>query len=262
MKTIEFVPSHNGAVVTVRLNIPQKRNAISLQMFRDLIRFLKEAEKNPKLTIIVLTGTGTYFSSGNDLSNFTTAFEDPSANFEQVIKDGSKLVSDTVDAVAKSSKILLAKVNGHATGIMVTLLGAFDLVYAVETAKFLTPFVQLGQSPEGGSSYTFPRLFGRGVALESFALQRSIQAEFACKCGLVTATFPQASLDIEVNKKIDHLVSLPRESLLATKRLISQSYLDEVLKANNREIQELEERFKSDECLEAITAFFTKKSKL
>lgn len=56
MKTIEFVPSHNGAVVTVRLNIPQKRNAISLQMFRDLIRFLKEAEKNPKLTIIVLTG--------------------------------------------------------------------------------------------------------------------------------------------------------------------------------------------------------------
>lgn len=106
---------------------------------------------------LTVPGTGTYFSSGNDLSNFTTAFEDPSANFEQVIKDGSKLVSDTVDAVAKSSKILLAKVNGHATGIMVTLLGAFDLVYAVETAKFLTPFVQLGQSPEGGSSYTFPR---------------------------------------------------------------------------------------------------------
>eukprot|EP00094_Tigriopus_californicus_P004743 TCALIF_04563-PA protein Name:"Similar to Eci2 Enoyl-CoA delta isomerase 2, mitochondrial (Mus musculus)" AED:0.37 eAED:0.38 QI:0/0/0/0.33/1/1/3/0/155 len=154
-------------------------------------------------------GTGTYFSSGNDLTNFTNAFQDPGANLDQVIKHGAQLVSDMVEAVAKSSKILVAKVNGHATGIMVTLLGLFDLVYAVDTAQFLTPFVQLGQSPEGASSYTFPR-----------------------------------------------------QSLLATKRLISQSFLEKVLQANEREIRELEERFKSDECLEAIMAFFTKKSKL
>ncbi|XP_059097788.1 enoyl-CoA delta isomerase 2-like [Tigriopus californicus] len=262
MKSIEFVSSHNGAVVTIRLNVPQKRNAISLQMFRELIDFLRASESDPKLTIVVLTGTGTYFSSGNDLTNFTNAFQDPGANLDQVIKHGAQLVSDMVEAVAKSSKILVAKVNGHATGIMVTLLGLFDLVYAVDTAQFLTPFVQLGQSPEGASSYTFPRMFGRGVAFETFALQRSIRADFACKSGLVTGIFPQGALNREVNKKVDHLATLPRESLLATKRLISQSFLEKVLQANEREIRELEERFKSDECLEAIMAFFTKKSKL
>ena len=117
---------------------------------------MDDASSDQETKIVALTGAGDYFSSGNDLTNFT----DPShKDMDDAIAKGSKTFKEFVDSLIKCPKILIALVNGPAVGIMVTSLGLFDIVYASTSATFVTPFSKLAQSLEGSSSFTFPRFY-------------------------------------------------------------------------------------------------------
>eukprot|EP00095_Tigriopus_kingsejongensis_P006812 maker-scaffold2052_size21842-snap-gene-0.3 protein:Tk06812 transcript:maker-scaffold2052_size21842-snap-gene-0.3-mRNA-1 annotation:"isoform cra_b" len=106
------------------------------------------------------------------------------------------------------------------------------------------------------------RLLGRGVALEMFALKRELSADVAKSKGLVTETYSTAAFEAQVTQKIDQLANLPPQSLLATKRLISSTLAQDLRATNLRETAELEQRFQSEECFEAILKFFTPKAKM
>ncbi|KAF4790957.1 Enoyl-CoA delta isomerase 2, mitochondrial [Turdus rufiventris] len=161
-------------ITKIMFNRPDRKNAINHQMYREIIKALQEAGKNDS-TIAVITGNGDYYSSGNDLNNFTNI---KPGEMEKMAKDGAVLLKEFVGHFIDFPKPLIAVVNGPAIGVCVTVLGLCDLVYASDRATFHSPFSQLGQSPEGCSSYLFPKMMGLAKSLAvSKQLLRSMEKE-------------------------------------------------------------------------------------
>ncbi|XP_009277457.1 PREDICTED: enoyl-CoA delta isomerase 2, mitochondrial isoform X4 [Aptenodytes forsteri] len=161
-------------ITKIMFNRPDRKNAINHKMYREIIKALEEAGKDDS-TIAVITGNGDYYSSGNDLNNFTNI---QPGEMEKMAKDGAVLLKEFVGHFIDFPKPLIAVVNGPAIGISVTVLGLCDIVYASDRATFHSPFSQLGQSPEGCSSYLFPKIMGLPKSLAvSKQLLRSMEKE-------------------------------------------------------------------------------------
>ncbi|XP_042318416.1 enoyl-CoA delta isomerase 2-like [Sceloporus undulatus] len=241
-------------ITKIMLNRPDKKNAINLVMYREIMQALEEAAEDDS-TLIVITGCGDYFSSGNDLSNF-------GEDLLEILKNNGNWLRNFISHFIDFPKPLIAVVNGPAVGISVTLLGLFDIVYASDKAVFQTPFTQLGQCPEGCSSYTFPKIMGAAKANEMLLFNKKITAEEACARGLVTEVFSDSAFQGEVWTRLNAYANLPKNSLAVSKQLM-RSVEKEILHAvASRECDQLLERCFSDECINAIMSFFQKKSKL
>jgi len=145
---------------------------------------------------------------------------------------------------------------------MFTLLPLFDLVYSVPTARFSAPFSALGQTPEGCSTFTFQKIFGRARTTEILILGRAVTAAEAVACGLVRKTFPSDQLLAKTLDIAHTIADLPQGSVLAAKRLLCRWDRDTLLQVNHEETRVLEERWKSQECMEAVVDFLCRKSKL
>ncbi|CDQ56004.1 enoyl-CoA delta isomerase 2 [Oncorhynchus tshawytscha] len=245
-------------ITTIRLNRPQKKNAITVEMYNEVIKALEQAGKDDSV-ITVITGSGDFYCSGNDLTNFTKI---PEGGIEQMAKDAGELLREFVKAFIDFPKPLVAVVNGPAVGVSVTLLGLFEIVYATERATFHTPFSQLGQSPEGCSSYTFPKIMGNAKASEMLLFNKKLSAVQACAQGLVTEVFPDSSFQTEVATRLKAYAKLPRNSLALSKQLIRGTEKERLHTVNDQEVERLVERWLSDECMQAIMSFFQAKAKL
>ncbi|NXE36642.1 ECI2 isomerase, partial [Ptilorrhoa leucosticta] len=245
-------------ITKIMFNRPDRKNAINHQMYREIIKALEEAGKNDS-TIAVITGNGDYYSSGNDLSNFTNV---QPGEMEKMAKDGAVLLKEFVGHFIDFPKPLIAVVNGPAIGICVTVLALCDLVYASDRATFHSPFSQLGQSPEGCSSYLFPKIMGLAKASEMLLFNKKLTAAEACAQGLVTEVFPDRSFQKEVWARLEAYASLPKNSLVVSKQLLRSMEKEKLHAVNSRECEVLTERWLSDECVNAIASFFQKKSKL
>ncbi|KAI4880137.1 hypothetical protein NFI96_020829 [Prochilodus magdalenae] len=253
-----LIVSTEDGITTIRLNRPQKKNAITVEMYNELIEALDLAGKDDSV-ITVLTGSGDYYCSGNDLNNFTKIPED---GVHKMAKDAGVLLERYVKSYIDFPKPLIAIVNGPAVGVSVTVLGLFDVVYATESATFHTPFSQLGQSPEGCSSYTFPKIMGAAKANEVLLFNKKLTATQACELGLVTEVFPDSSFQSEVWTRVKAYAKLPPNSLALSKQLIRWTEKDKLNAVNAAEVERLVERWVSDECMQAIMSFFQAKSKL
>lgn len=245
-------------ITTIRLNRPDKKNAITVEMYDELIEALDLAGKDDSV-ITVMTGNGDYYCSGNDLNNFTKI---PEGGVEKIAKDSGELLRRYVKAYIDFPKPLIAVINGPAVGISVTLLGLFDVVYATEKATFHTPFSQLGQSPEGCSSYLFPKIMGTAKASEVLLFNKKLSATQACELGLVSEVFPESSFQSEVWSRLKTYAKLPKNSLALSKQLIRGVDKEQLHAVNDAEVERLMERWLSDECMQAIMSFFQAKSKL
>lgn len=245
-------------ITAIKLNRPDKKNAITTEMYLEIITALEQAAKDDSV-ITVLTGAGDFYCSGNDLTNFTKI---PEGGVEQMAKEGGDLLRKYVRAHIDFPKPLVAVVNGPAVGVSVTLLGLFDIVYATERATFHTPFSQLGQSPEGCSSYTFPKIMGLSKASEMLLFNKKLTAVQACQLGLVTEVFPDSSFQSEVWPRLKGYAKLPPNSLALSKQLIRSTEQQRLYEVNDMEVERLMERWMSDECFNAVMSFFQSKSKL
>ncbi|XP_055953279.1 enoyl-CoA delta isomerase 2-like isoform X2 [Argiope bruennichi] len=244
-------------ITEIIFNRPNKRNAITTQMYRDIVSALKEATES-EAAVTVLTGKGDYYSSGNDLSNFASIQGDVST----AAKDGAELLRDFVAAFIDFPKILVAAVNGPAVGIPVTLLGLCDVVYASDKATFHTPFSLLGQSPEGCSTYLFPKIMGYSKANEILLFSKKFTAAEAKELGLVSEVFPHETFQEDVKKKLEFLSEASKNSMIYAKELSRNLERSILHKANETECERLVERWQSPDCMEALMRFFQRKSKL
>nr|XP_054764472.1 enoyl-CoA delta isomerase 2-like [Lytechinus pictus] len=244
----------NG-VATITLNRPKRKNALTLEMYNEIQDALRAAEQNDDVTITVITGTGDYYSSGNDLGNFMKV---DTTNIEEATKQSSTRLERFVNAFIDFPKPLIAAVNGPAIGIVVTTLGLMDIVYASDRATFHTPFAALGQSPEGCSSYTFPKIMGTAKANEFLLFGKKMTAQEAFACGLVTEVIPDSHFNDVVNKKIKEYAKLPRNAVQSAKNLIRESEKEHLHRVNRAECDLLTERWTSEECTQAIMNFFSK----
>jgi len=165
--------------ILLTYNLPKISNAFTLQSYHDLRTALLWTLSLPKITTILLTGAGRHYCAGKVLIP-------PSAGgptIAQEIAAGTALAEVLNESFPK---ILIAAVNGAAIGWGCTQLTNFDLVYASTNAFFQTPFMKLGFVPEGGSSYTFPRLMGRQHAARLLVGSERVSAKEMYVSGLVT----------------------------------------------------------------------------
>ncbi|XP_020030578.2 enoyl-CoA delta isomerase 2 isoform X1 [Castor canadensis] len=252
------ITSEDG-ITKIMLNRPAQKNAITIQMYQEILSALEATSKDDNSVITVLTGNGDYYSSGNDLTNFTNL---PPGGIEEVAKTGSILLRDFVDCFIDFPKPLIAVVNGPAVGIAVTLLGLFDAVYASDRATFHTPFTQLGQTAEGCSSYTFPKIMGPAKAIEMLIFGKKLTAHEACAQGLVTEVFPDSTFQKEVWARLKAYAKLPPNAMRISKELIRHNEKEKLHAVNAEESTALQGRWLSEECMNAIINFLSRKSKL
>ena len=235
-------------VLTLTLDRPAKKNALTGAMYGALTEALAGAADDADVRAVVLTGAGGVFTAGNDLGDFLM---DPPAGPEST-------VFQFLQAVSTFPKPLLAAVEGPAIGIGTTVLLHCDFAYAAPSATFKMPFVDLGLVPEAASSLLVPRLAGPARASELLILGRSFSAETAREIGLVNAVAddPLAAAQAtarEVARKAPEAVRL-------TKALLKRSTADAVGETIGREGALFVERLGSPEAQEAFAAFFEKRA--
>jgi len=245
----------NG-IKTITLTRPTKKNALTNKMYVALTDALNSGSADPNTNIIVLTGTGDYFCSGNDLGNFSNV-----TDVKAMAEAGRKILQLYIGAYIDCKKPLIALLNGPAVGIGVTILGLCDIVYASDKATMTTPFSALGQSPEGCSSYIFPRVMGYAKASELLFFNSKITAKEGEACGLITKVFPDDKLQTEAWQRINAMAKLPVKSLVYSKDLVRGRERSKLHEVNLAECDRLLERWQSEDCMNAIMSFFSKKSK-
>ncbi|XP_070796824.1 enoyl-CoA delta isomerase 2 isoform X1 [Pituophis catenifer annectens] len=255
-ETLEVTIKDN--ITKIILNRPKRKNAINVKMYNEIMKALEEAA-NDDSAIAVLTGNGDYYCSGNDLNNFTQVSP---GGMEESAKNSAEMLKKFVQHFIDFPKPLIAMVNGPAVGISVTLLGLFDIVYATDQATFHTPFSNLGQSPEGCSSYTFPKIMGLTKATEMLLFNKKLTAAEACSQGLVTEVFPDSTFQKEVWARLKAYANLPKKTLTVSKQLIRNMEKEKLYEVNSQECECLIERWLSEECMNAVMNFIQKKSKL
>ncbi|XP_004931504.1 enoyl-CoA delta isomerase 2, mitochondrial [Bombyx mandarina] len=242
--------SYLGTIKIVKYNKPAKKNAIDVHMYVKVKEIFDSAAHDENISMIVLTGAGDYYSSGND---FTAALETPKYNISNILKE-------YITAFIKFPKILIAVVNGPAIGIAATTLALCDLVFASENSYFYTPFTKLGIVAEGCSTFTFPRLIGERKAAEMLLYNHKMSAKEALDCGFINYIYKTEELQSKVWDKIVEVSKTPQHSLTITKKLLRNSYHNDLLSANAKEIEELNKIWNKGN--EYILEVFNKKSKL
>jgi enoyl-CoA hydratase/carnithine racemase len=197
-------------VVTIRLNRPTKRNAVTSAMYATIADAL-EAANTDGTAVVVFTGAGGAFTAGNDLRDMV---ENPP------VGDNPPPVR-FLTALNELRAVVVAAVDGPAIGVGTTLLLHCDLVYATAAATFRLPFVNLGLVPEAGSTLLLPRLVGHQRAAELMLFGEKFDAAKALDLGILTEVLPDAeALAERIAERTAALREKPREALLAVRKLL------------------------------------------
>jgi enoyl-CoA hydratase/carnithine racemase len=234
----------DNGVLKITINRPEKKNALNAAMYAAMTAAIAGADGDDAVRVILLTGTGDAFSSGNDIADFVAA---PASQ-------GSSPAMDFLRTLAASALPVVAAVNGLAVGVGTTLLLHCDQVYAASSARFILPFVNLGVVPEAGSSLLLPRQAGYQKAAELLMLGEPFDAETAREAGIVCRVCPAETLLQSATETALKLASKPRGSLRATKQLLRREN-DSVEQRMAAEIEAFVVQIQSPASREIMAAF-------
>lgn len=237
-----------GRVARVRFDRPDKKNAITAEMYLQLAEALAAADADPEARAVLLHGSADCFTAGNDVADFLQ--RPPSG-------EGSPTWR-LFEVMPFIQKPIVAAVGGPAVGIGCTMLLHCDLVYAADNARFQFPFVPLGIVPEFGSTFLLPLIAGYQRAAELLLLGRPFDAQKAREAGIVTAVLPQADLLRGAEEAAAALAALPAESIRLTKKLMKARYGKTVAETIAEEGRLFLERLSSAEAKQALNAFLDK----
>jgi enoyl-CoA hydratase/carnithine racemase len=247
----DIAVARDGAIVTLAIARPARRNALTWEMYDALDAALAQAEADETVRVVVVRGTEDAFSAGNDLEDFL--LRPPSGHDAPVFR--------FLERVAGAAKPLVAAVNGPAVGIGTTLLLHCDLVFAGEGARFALPFVKLGLVPEFASSYLLPLVAGMSRARELLLLGEPFDARAAFEAGIVTRVVPDAEVQARAAEAAARLAALPPEAVRATKALLRAPHRDAVSRQLRAEGDIFREMLARPEAREALAAFLAKRAK-
>jgi enoyl-CoA hydratase/carnithine racemase len=246
--TAHIVTEVDKGVMTIRFNRPDKRNAVTSDMYGALVDAFTKGENDRAVRAMVLTGAGEFFCAGNDLNDFLqNPPVQPDANVYRVMK--------ALNAVRKP---LIGAVNGPGIGVGATILLHCDLVYAAPSAYFLMPFVNLAIVPEFGSSLLLPRAVGTKRAMEMLLLGEPMSAQAALANGLITGIVDADKLNAHVNDVAAKLVEKSAASIRIVKQLVLAAP-EEITARQEMENQLLRASFQTPEMKEAVQAFKDKR---
>lgn len=238
---------NGGGVLAITLDRPERRNALTVDMYAALADAVNAGAADPSVRLISFRGQGVDFAAGNDLADFLNA----APRLDEDIP-----VWRFLRALAECETPLLASVHGNCVGIGTTMLLHCDLVVAEDGARFSLPFVDLALVPEAASSLLIPRLAGRRLAARYLLLCESFGVDEALGWGLVShraSPGELANLTADVTRR---LLAKPAEALRLTQGLLRTAGRGEIVERMRQESALFSERLNSSEVKQAIAAFF------
>lgn len=244
----QIVVSVQDRVLTLRLDRPEKKNALTRGMYMGMIEALQQAEADSDVRVVLITGTQDCFTAGNDLMDFANA--KPGETSPAIVY---------LQTLAAAQKPVIAAVGGVAVGIGTTMLLHCDLVYAGSDARFQLPFVNLGLCPEAGSSVLLPELMGHRRAAELLFFGEPFTAETARDLGIVNAVVAGSELLATATARAQQLAEKPPSALRTTKALLKHSAAGAIADAMARETERFAALLQGPEAREAMMAFMQRR---
>jgi enoyl-CoA hydratase/carnithine racemase len=243
--------TYADGILCLQIHRPEKRNAITPDMYASLAKSLAQADEDEQVKVVVLHGTDSCFTSGNDLNTFRNG----------PMPDKVYPHNIFLSALSKVRKPVIAAVNGPALGIGTITLLHCDLVYAAADVKFSFPFINLGLSPEGGTSYLLPRLAGNRKAMEMVLFGEQFGVDAALDIDLINEIVTEQPVLERAMQRAETLAGRSADAVQTAKQLMKSSTADAIAQAMSREQKVFSERLGSAEAQNAIAGFFTKSPK-
>ncbi|HEV2490753.1 MAG TPA: enoyl-CoA hydratase [Candidatus Acidoferrales bacterium] len=252
-----ILEAREGAVLTLRMNRPERLNALNVELGRALVDALERAGRDEAVRVVVLTGAGRGFCAGGDLELLRDArSRNAGDELEGLVRAGKEIALE----ICSMPKPVIAAVNGPAAGGGMNLALACDIRIASDQASFSEAFARIGLFPDFGGMYFLPRLVGAAKAAELFWTGETISAAEAARLGIVNRVVPHDAFAEETKKLTVQLAAAPSMAVRAVKRVLFDSERQAFEKVLDEEIQQQVECFLSADCLEGLEAFRQKRA--
>lgn len=238
----EVTVNREGSIINICLNRPEKKNALTRVMYNTLSDQLEAAEIDRSVRVIVLTGSGGNFTSGNDIGELSS-----------IPDDEQNYVMRFITLLINASVPIVVAVEGLAVGIGATMLGYVDAVVVSEKSKLLYPFINLALPPEGGSTLFMPKLIGYSRAAQLLMRGKPISGKEAFNIGIATLL----SADTEIKKDAQALAEEYAQkppSMMRKTKLMLKGDTQAIINRIQEEAVELKKALKSDESKAVIRA--------
>jgi enoyl-CoA hydratase/carnithine racemase len=245
----EIITERSASVLRVQLNRPAKKNAMTSSMYVTLAEIFTDAAKNEQTRVVLWHGAGDSFCAGNDIEDFLKNPPGP----------GDSPQAWLMNALVDFDKPIVAAVQGAAIGGGTTMLTHCDFVYAGESAKFRMPFIDLAVLPEFGSSCSVPAMIGHIRAAELILLGLPFDARRAVELGFANQVVPDQNLLATASETARKLAAKPAGALQASKKLMKQSFREQIKAAMQAENAEFSAQVRSEDAKEALMAFLQKR---
>ncbi len=245
----DIILGRDSGVLTIALNRPAKKNAITGAMYQAMADALQTADSDADVRVVLFQGNADIYTAGNDLEDF---LKHPPAGSDSP-------VFQFLHHISHAKKPVIAAVAGAAVGIGTTMLLHCDAVYAADNARFSLPFASLGLCPEAASSLLLPALAGYQRAAEKLMFGEPFDAACAREMGLVNQILPAAELAAFAHARARKLAALPAGALRTTKALMRGAHLKAVEAQMAEEGAHFRSLLGSPAAKEAFTAFFERR---
>jgi len=236
------------ALFEIRMNRPDKKNALTKAMYGAMADALETAAADPEIRAVLITAEGDMFTSGNDIADFAAFAQggDKGALADDVIR--------LLKSLARFEKPVIAAVAGSGVGIGMTMLLHCDIVVIAEDAQLILPFTSLGLTPEAASSLLLPAQLGYKQAYLMLALGQPLGGSEAVAYGIATDCAPREEVESRARILAQECVTRPPEAMQLTKRLLRNS--EQIVARIDEEQAHFEERLRSPEAMAAFERFF------
>lgn len=240
-------------VATITLNRPDVYNALNDEITYELQDALKAVSKDAQARVVVLTGEGKAFCSGQDLK---AASGDQKRSFLQSLH---KRYNPIISAMRNLPKPIVCRLNGVAAGAGCSLALACDVIVAAEEATLIEVFINIGLVPDSGSSYFLPRTVGMNKAFELCSMGNRVKASEAVTIGLINKSVPANELDSAVKFYTDYFAKAPTKSIGLIKKMLNKSATSSLEEMLEYEAYCQEIAGTSADYKEGVTAFLEKR---
>ncbi|MFI5220889.1 MAG: enoyl-CoA hydratase-related protein [Bacteroidia bacterium] len=242
----------NGSTATLTLNRPEVFNAFNEQQSEEVIDALKNCDKDKNIRVLVITGAGKAFCSGQDLKSIAGTKRSLGESIYKRYNPMIRLMRNLPIPV-------IGKINGVAAGAGCSLALACDFLIASENASFIEVFINVGLVPDSGSSYFLPRSIGLARAFEMAALGTKISAQQAFDWGMINRLVKPEELDGETAKSVEYFANAPTKAIGMIKKMLNKSFHSDLDTMLDYEAYCQEIAGRSGDYSEGVAAFMEKR---
>jgi 2-(1,2-epoxy-1,2-dihydrophenyl)acetyl-CoA isomerase len=253
MSYSNIIYEKNGNIARITLNREEVFNAFNDEQSYELQSALKEAAKDEEVRVIILTGAGKAFCSGQDLKAISGGGK------RSLSESLYKRYNPIIRAMREMPKPIVCRLNGVAAGAGCSLALASDFIVASEKASLIEVFINVGLVLDSGSSYFLPRIVGSNRAFELATMGNKVTAEQALSWGMVNRVVAPENLDEETQKVADYYSQAPTKAIALMKKMLNKSFHSDLNTVLDYEAYCQEIAGNSEDYQEGVTAFNEKR---